>query len=47
MLAQMEEGDELWEFRSPVESWEHLAGRAGIALVRQGEIINFIVTMMN
>jgi len=47
LLAQMEVGDELWEFRSPVESWEHLAGRAGIAVVRQGEIINFIVTMMN
>ncbi len=47
MVSMMTEGDELWEFCSPPESWEHLAGRAGIALVRDGEIVESIVTMMN
>lgn len=45
--GQMKEGDELWEFCSPPKSWENLAGRAGICLVRDGEIIDSIVTIMN
>jgi hypothetical protein len=47
LLAQMKEGDELREFFSSAESWQHLAGRAGIALVRDGEVVSSIVTMMN
>jgi hypothetical protein len=47
LLAQMQEGDELWQFSSPAESWQHLAGRAGIALVRQGKVVASIVTLMN
>lgn len=45
--ARMTERDELWEFSSPPEYWEGLAGRAGIALVREGRPIAHIVTMMN
>ena len=44
---QIQEGDELWNFSSPAESWRMLCGRAGIALVRNGEIVDSFVTMMN
>jgi hypothetical protein len=44
---EMEEGDELWEFNSPAHFWEHLAGRAGIALVRKGEVVASHVTSLN
>ncbi len=47
LLAQMQEGDELWEFCSSWESWQNLAGRAGIALVRNGEVVASVDTMMN
>jgi len=43
----MEQGDELWEFNSDDQSWEMLAGRAGLALARDGEIVADILTMMN
>ncbi len=32
---------------TPPESWRQLAGSAGIALVRGGEAIGRIVTLMN
>ena len=44
---RMKEGDELWEFDSPAHFWEHLAGRAGIALVRSGEVVASHVTKLN
>jgi len=44
---QIKKGDELWEFCSPPETWKHLCGRAGICIVRDGEIIAIIVTIMN
>lgn len=47
LKAAMQPGDELWTFASPADSWEHLSGRAGIALVRNGHPIKAIVTMMN
>jgi hypothetical protein len=47
LVASMQEWDELWEFSSSDLSWEHLAGRAGIALVRNGEIIDCVVTCLN
>jgi hypothetical protein len=47
MKAHMIDGDELWSFKSPPDTWRHLAGRAGIALVRDGEIIRNLVTLMN
>jgi hypothetical protein len=47
LLAQMQPEDELWEFSSSAESWRHLCGRAGIALVRGGEVVASIITCMN
>jgi hypothetical protein len=32
---------------SPADDWQHMAGRAGVALVRDGIPIEIIVTMMN
>ena len=47
LLEKMQDGDKLYEFRSSDDSWEHLAGCQGIALVRDGEIVADIVTLMN
>jgi hypothetical protein len=43
----MRDGDEMWEYCSSADSWKHLAGRAGIALVRKGQIVDAITTAMN
>jgi hypothetical protein len=47
LKAAMQPGDELWTFASPAKSWEDLAGRAGIAVVRDGNPIKVLVTVMN
>ena len=47
LLDQMQEGDELFEFCSSPHSWRNLAGHAGIDLVRNGEEIGSILTLMN
>jgi hypothetical protein len=47
LIAEMQPGDELWEFSSSRESWKHLCGRSGIALVRGGEIVQMMITEMN
>jgi hypothetical protein len=45
--AAMQPGDELWTFASPAKSWEDLAGRAGIAVVRGGNPVMVLTTMLN
>jgi hypothetical protein len=47
LKAQMLPGDELWTFASPAESWQHLAGRSGIALVRDGNPVKVLLGAMN
>lgn len=47
LLDQMEEGDELWTFSSSPGTWRSLCGRAGVALVRNGKIVDSLVTAMN
>jgi hypothetical protein len=37
IAAQMEPGDELWEWDGG--GWHHLSGRAGVAIVRAGQIL--------
>jgi hypothetical protein len=44
---RLQEGDELWWFSSPQEQWNALAGRAGIALVRDGKCIGHIVIILS
>ena len=36
-----------WTFAAPADDWKNLAGRAGVALVRDGHPIMAIVTLMN
>ncbi|MBI1338103.1 MAG: hypothetical protein GC164_14250 [Phycisphaera sp.] len=45
--AKMRPGDELRVYASPLDSWQHLAGRAGIALVRNGRVVDDVLTMLN
>jgi len=40
-------GDQIWTFSSPPDSWRDLAGRAGVALVRNGVPVRVVVTVMN
>ena len=47
LKSAMQPEDEVWTFASPADSWQHLAGRAGIALVRDGHPIKTLVTIMN
>ena len=47
LKASMFPGDEIWGFSSPPDFWANLAGRCGYALVRNGEVVGVIVTMMN
>ena len=47
LMLRMREGDELRHFRSPPKSWQDMHGRAGIALVRNGKVIDHIVTELN
>ena len=47
LKARMLPGDEVWYFESGPESWRQLAGREGYALVRDGDVIEALVTGMN
>jgi hypothetical protein len=45
--SQIKDGDELWSFNSPKATWNQLAGRAGYAIVRGGEVVAAICTMVS
>jgi len=47
LIAQMDTGDDLWQFRSPPETWRNMCGRAGYVVIRSGQIIGSVVTLMN
>ena len=47
LLGKKQPGDEIWEFSSGDSSWQNLAGRAGVALVRGGEVIASVLTRMS
>ena len=40
-------GAETWFYRSPDEFWEGMCGREGIALVKDGEVLDDLLTVMN
>lgn len=46
-IENLQEGDEIWTFRSPDEDWDNLCGRAGDAILRDGEIVYVQVTELN
>lgn len=39
LRAQLEEGDELWAFANPSNTWKKLGKHTGYAIVRNGKII--------
>lgn len=43
----IQDGDVVWRFSSPRESWMYLAGRAGLALVRDGQIVHSRMTILS
>jgi hypothetical protein len=43
----MRDGDELWTWASPEWTWIQLAGRAGYAIVRDGDPIRHWMTIIN
>jgi hypothetical protein len=45
--AQYQAGDELRIFCSPKDTWNELAGRAGYAIVRDGEVVDIFVSVMS
>ncbi|MEA1892612.1 MAG: hypothetical protein U9N33_07880 [Campylobacterota bacterium] len=47
MKEKIQKDDELYYFRSDANSWGNLAGREGVALVRDGEIIDEVIVRMN
>jgi hypothetical protein len=47
LRSQSIEGDFIHAFSSPPGFWQNLAGRTGYALVRDGNVIAYTVTMMN
>jgi hypothetical protein len=38
-------GDELWTFRSLPLKWKNRGGRAGVALIRAGQVVGSLVTL--
>jgi len=47
LLAEMQDGDELWTFTTSDESWDNGCGRAGVSLVRKGKEVSCIIGKMN
>ena len=45
--AALRPGDEIWTYRSSPESWQALAGRAGIVIYRNGKPLRRLLTAMN
>jgi len=46
-MVMMEAGGRIFEFSSPAETWRHMMGREGLALVKDGRTLAFIKTRMN
>jgi hypothetical protein len=47
LKASLQSGDQIWAFYSPPVTWEHCAGRSGVAVVREGRVVDCLITMMN
>jgi hypothetical protein len=43
----LQPGDELWTFRSPQEEWDRFMGWQGLVLVRDGKLLEVVVTAQN
>lgn len=47
LFQQMQPGDELWNYSSPSGHWANNQGDAGLAIVRNGEIIDSMCMVRN
>ena len=47
LKRMMQPGDELWTFRSPKEEWDRFMGWQGLVLVRDGRLLEVVVTAQN
>jgi hypothetical protein len=47
LKAAMKPGDELWTFCSSAKTFKDLAGRSGIVLLRDGDAVAEIITLMS
>lgn len=47
ILRLMRKEDRLYQFRSPDDTWDNFAGKEGVALVRNGEIVADLVILLN
>lgn len=47
LKLRFKKGDELWEFKNPKRYWINLAGREGVCIVRDGEVVGSITTTMS
>src|SRR5579883_107781 len=45
--SNLRPGDELWEYSTDGESWAHLCGEMGYAIVRNGKVVEFEMLLMN
>jgi len=46
-IAKMLKDDELWFYRLPDEFWQHLQGHQGYVLIRNGKIVDKVITKRN
>jgi hypothetical protein len=46
-ISKVQDGDELWFFSSPKEDWYNFTGREGYVIMRKGEKIKSLITLMN
>ena len=45
--SRYRQGDEVWHFSNGQDQWDALAGRAGYALVRNGEVVAALTVIEN
>jgi hypothetical protein len=47
LKAKLKQGDELWFYKTDLQSWGELRGRAGYVAIRGNEVIGSLLTFMN
>lgn len=46
-LEQMSETDELWQYSSSEDRWKNMMGETGVAIVRNGEVVDIFTLLHN
>ena len=47
LVSKYQQGDEFWLYDASREEWGHLYGERGMALVRKGNVLTFILECRN